>query len=331
VAAVTPAPTVLVVRALGVGDMLTAVPALRALARYFPAHRRIIAAPAWLDPLVGLIGAEYENADVRLLSTLVPWHRRGGRPQLDVAVNLHGCGPESHLALLGTRPHRMLAFHHAAVAESRGAPDWDPEEHEVMRWCRMLRDQGIPADPGDLMLDTPPPWPDTEVADATLIHPGAKSAARRWPVERWAAVAARERRQGRRVLISGSRDERDLADEVRMRASLPADAVVAGRTDLGGLASLVGSVGRVVCGDTGVAHLATAVGTPSVVLFGPTSPLVWGPPPSDRHRVLWTGRDGDPHADIPDPGLLEIGVRDVAEALDDLGASYSPAATVSTR
>jgi ADP-heptose:LPS heptosyltransferase len=195
----------------------------------------------------------------------------------------------------------------------------------------MLSRFGIPAEPRNLALTPPPPWPDARAADATLIHPGAKSAARRWPVERWAAIAARERRRSRRVLISGGRHERDLAAEVRLRASLPPDSTVAGATDLGGLASLVASVGRVVCGDTGVAHLATAVGTPSVVLFGPTSPLIWGPPPLDRHHVVWTGRTGDPHADAPDAGLLEIGVRDVAEALDELESAYAPpAATVNT-
>jgi len=76
-----------------------------------------------------------------------------------------------------------------------------------------------------------------------------------------------------------------------------------------------------VCGDTGVAHLATALGTPSVVLFGPTSPARWGPPP-DRaiHQVLWAGRTGDPHASRPDPGLLAIGENEVLQALTRLPA-----------
>jgi ADP-heptose:LPS heptosyltransferase len=102
--------------------------------------------------------------------------------------------------------------------------------------------------------------------------------------------------------------------------------VLAGRTDLMGLAAAVAAAGRVVCGDTGVAHLATALGRPSVVLFGPTPPSAWGPPPDrPRHRVLWAGRVGDPHAAEPDPGLLEIGVDDVLAALDRLERVGEPA------
>jgi uncharacterized protein YjbJ (UPF0337 family) len=56
---------------------------------------------------------------------------------------------------------------------------------------------------------------------------------------------------------------------------------------------------------------------PSVVLFGPTPPAEWGPPP-DRpwHRALWAGRRGDPHAKAPDAGLLAISVEDVLAALN---------------
>jgi hypothetical protein len=53
-----------------------------------------------------------------------------------------------------------------------------------------------------------------------------------------------------------------------------------------------------------------------VLLFGPTSPALWGPPENRPwNRALWAGRTGDPHADRPDPGLLEIQVSDVLAAL----------------
>jgi len=68
----------------------------------------------------------------------------------------------------------------------------------------------------------------------------------------------------------------------------------------------------VLCGDTGVAHLATAFGVPSVLLFGPTPPAEWGPPPDRaQHVVIHRGTRGDPHGGAPDPGLLAISVDDV--------------------
>jgi len=97
-------------------------------------------------------------------------------------------------------------------------------------------------------------------------------------------------------------------------AGLPRNRVFASG-DLLQLVALVAAAGRVVSGDTGVAHLATALRKPSVVLFGPVSPRLWGPPEDARHLVLWAGRTGDPHAGPPDAGLLEITPEQVLQAL----------------
>nr|WP_246344969.1 glycosyltransferase family 9 protein [Conexibacter arvalis] len=157
--------------------------------------------------------------------------------------------------------------------------------------------------------------------DATVVHPGAASEARRWPAERWVEVIRAERARGRVVVLTGSASEQPLAERIAAAAGLPPTAVLAGHVDLTGLAALVAAAGRLVCGDTGVAHLATATRTPSVVLFGPVSPERWGPP-ADRpwHRALWqrTEGAGDPHADRPDPALLAIEPAAVAAALADL-------------
>jgi ADP-heptose:LPS heptosyltransferase len=118
-------------------------------------------------------------------------------------------------------------------------------------------------------------------------------------------VARALHREGHRVVVTGNGDERALATQVAEAAGLPGGAVLAGRTDLAELAALVAGAALVVCGDTGVGHLATAFGTPSVLLFGPTPPKLWGPPPSAvRHLALWVGDVGDPHGNEPHSGLL---------------------------
>jgi ADP-heptose:LPS heptosyltransferase len=287
---------VLAYRALGLGDFLTGVPALRALARASPDAEHVLAAPAALAPLAELSGAVDELVDTAPL---------GPPPRgADLAVNLHGKGPESTALLRASLPRRLIAF---------GGPEapWRDGEHEVARWCRLLAAYGIPADPGDLALPRPP----SPVAPgATVIHPGAASGARRWPAERFAAIARAERAAGRDVFVTGGAGERALASTVAEQAGEA--TVLAGETDLLELAGVIAHAGRVVCGDTGVAHLATAFGTPSVVLFGPTPPSEWGPPPDrPQHVALWAGARGDPHAPEPHPGLLSISVADVLAAV----------------
>jgi ADP-heptose:LPS heptosyltransferase len=325
-----PRPALVVLRALGLGDLLTGVPALRGLARAFPDHRRVLLTPASLAPLVHWSGTGFEVVDMRGVLHVGPLppgiHGQGegrapgaGRVCMDVAVNLHGRGPQSHRALLDRRPRRLIAFRHEHVWREPVAPRWRVGEPERDRWTRLLAAHGIAADPDDLDLavpaadvqQVPPAW-----RDATVVHAGAGSPARCWPLDRWAAVVRHERSLGRTVLLTGSIRERPLTRALRRATRVPIEHDLAGRTDPALLAALVNAAGVVVCGDTGVAHLATAVGTPSVVLFGPSTPDEWGPPPSRRiHRVLWAGRAGDPHGSSPDPGLLAIGVDEVFDAL----------------
>jgi ADP-heptose:LPS heptosyltransferase len=301
-------------RALGLGDFLTGVPAMRALGRAFPHHERVLAAPAWQQPLVAHTGVAERVAPTEGLMPLDT--SLGG---CEIAVDLHGRGPGSQPLLLALRPGRLMAFEYAGIAATIGLPRWRAEEHEVTRWCRLLRECGVPADPGDLRIDPPDTAVPGRARGATLIHPGAGSPARRWPVDRFAAVARHERRQGREVIVTGSTHETGLADRLARLAGLEPSRVQAGCLTVLELAGLVARAGRVVCGDTGVAHLATALGTPSVVLCGPVSPHLWGPPPGQsRHVTLWAGTTGDPHGRTVDPGLLRISVAEVLAALSEL-------------
>jgi ADP-heptose:LPS heptosyltransferase len=307
---------VVVLRALKLGDFLTALPAYRALRRAYPAAEIVLAAPRALAPLAELAGGALDRiADTAELGRL-PDELHGA----DLAVNLHGRGPQSHRLLLETGPARLIAFRHEAVAASRDGARFDPAEHEVARWCRLLTEAGIPADPAELDLAVPPVLVPRRLRGATLIHPGASSESRRWPVERWTEVARAEQRLGHAVVLTGGPDEVARTRAIADAAGVPSTHVYAGRTSLRELAALVAAAGRVVCGDTGIAHLATAYRRPSVVLFGPVAPTAWGPPERPYHRVLWSGTVGDPHADRVDPGLLAIPAERVIAALDGLPA-----------
>jgi ADP-heptose:LPS heptosyltransferase len=296
---------VLLYRTLGLGDFLTAVPAYRAVRRALPRYEVLLAAPEPLRPLAALTDA----VDTFLATpelAVPPWP--GQPPQL--AVNLHGRGPQSHAAISALAPARLVTFGRQELGIA--GPVWRPDEHEVSRWCRLLEQSGIPADPGDLHLARPgrvSPRP-----GATVVHPGAAATARRWPADRFATLAARLRAAGHDVVVTGLGSERELAEAVARTGGLPEASVLAGRLDLGGLAALVSAARLVVCGDTGVAHLATAYRTPSVILFGPTPPARWGPPPHHgRHRVIWHGDrvGGRAPGDGAHPALLAVTVEEV--------------------
>ncbi|HSD76895.1 MAG TPA: glycosyltransferase family 9 protein [Solirubrobacteraceae bacterium] len=312
---------VVILRALGLGDLLAGVPALRALAEGLgpPQRELLLVTPRALAPLVALIpGPARRRLRVAGADGLrsLPAAAAGA----GLAVNLHGSGPQSHELLLRSGPGALLAFRHDAVPAAADGPAWDPGEHEAARWCRLVRHAGLDADPARLDLAPPRAAREHPLSGATVVHPGAASVARRWPAERFAAIAQAEAATGRSVVVTGGPGELPLARRVAAAAGLPAAAVLAGRTSVAELAALVAAAGRVVCGDTGVAHLATAFGTPSVVLFGPTPPASWGPPPArrHRHRVVWSGRSGDPHGEATDPGLLAIGTERVLRELQTL-------------
>ncbi|WP_405495626.1 glycosyltransferase family 9 protein [Nocardia sp. NBC_00511] len=300
---------VLVLRARGLGDLLTAVPALRALRRARPDDHIALAAPHRLKPIVDLIASVDEMVPV--VDPLgVRWD--GEKPAL--AVNLDGTA-DALGQLVRTRPDRILTYRNSAFPELSG-PEWDTDMHDVERWCHLLESEGITADRRNLGLV--PPVATTSHRDCVVVHIGAGSPARRWPADRFAAVVRHLLVQAREVVLTGDESERETALSVAARAGLSLDRVLAGQQNLIELAATVAEADLVVSGDTGVAHLATAFGTRTVLLFGPTPPSRSGPPPHllGRHAVLWAGQIGDPDAQSIDPGLLKIGVPEVINAID---------------
>jgi ADP-heptose:LPS heptosyltransferase len=305
---------VLILRAIGLGDFLTAVPAYRALRQGFPEATITLAAPAVFEPLTQLTGAIDRLLPVNGLGELAAMSELTamlGPP--DLAVNLHGAGPESVRDLVATGARRILTHRHPEYPHVTG-PEWCQDMHEVERWTRLLTLEGIPADSTALGLAKPTQAP--VIPDALIVHPGASAQARRWPVGRFAEVARSLALDGRPVVITGSAAERRRCLDVARLAGLDQECVFAGKLDLGGLAALVAAARLVLSGDTGIAHLASAYATPSVILFGPTSPSHWGPPAGGPSTVIWRGYTGDPHGRWAHPALLEIGSDEVLRAAE---------------
>ena len=309
--------SVLALRALGLGDALTGIPAMRGLRRGFPGRRLVLAAPpavgGWLQRL-GVVERVLPTAG------LEPLRWPAGLPVRDlITVNLHGSGPLSHRLLGDLGPSEMIAFRNDE-ADHRTGPAWAPGEHEVDRWCRLVTEAGGCCDRDDLRLS---PTRGRGRGGYVVIHPGAASGSRRWPAARWAELTRHLADAGREVVVTGGPAERGLGTVVTRAA--PGTRDLSGALTLDGLTEVVAGAGLLVSGDTGVAHLATAFATPSVLLFGPTPPRHWGPAIDPHlHTVLWHGgldgadREGDPHADVLDPALARITVDEVLAAVTTL-------------
>jgi ADP-heptose:LPS heptosyltransferase len=300
------AATLLALRALKLGDLLVAVPAIHGLRRAFPEHELVLAVPGWLEPIVQLVGGVDSILPTRGLDDPLPVP-----PGLvDVAVNLHGNGPESRGILEALRPARMIAHRSPGI----DGPVWLDGILERRRWARLITEHGIPADENDVTIDVP--HVPARVTGAVVVHVGAFYGSRQWPVERFAVVASALRALGEEIVITGSEAERARGLQVAALAGLDEESVLAGRTTLDELAAIVASASLVVSADTGAAHLASAYAVPSVVIFGPAPPEEWGPPAGGPHIVLTDAslRKGDTFGSEPDPALLAVTAASVVEA-----------------
>jgi heptosyltransferase-1 len=149
-----------------------------------------------------------------------------------------------------------------------------------------------------------------------LLAPTAGWGAKRWPAERYGAVAAALARAGFRTLVNAESQE-DKAGRHVVEASGGATTLVP--CTVGQMIALVRRAGVVIAGDTGPLHLAAALDRPVVGLFGPTDPARNGPY-GTQSRVLRHGSsrmDHSRHTET-ETGLMQITTDEVVEAALEL-------------
>lgn len=331
-----PIERIAVFRALKLGDLLCAVPALRALRGAFP--RAEIA-------LVGLPWAsEFVDRFDRYLDRFIEAPGYPGLPErrpkpprvvaflsaiqaerFDLAIQMHGSGSISNpfVALFGARLTAGFYRQGAYCPDPDLFVPYPDDEHEIRRHLRLVERLGGPTRGAELEF---PIWTqDRQALDAieevghldgqayACVHAGAGASARCWPAERFAVVADALVDRGLRVVLTGSPEEAGLTRAVL--AAMKATAVdLAGRTGLGSLAALVSAARLSLSNDTGVYHLAVAVGTPSVAVSTEPNADRWGPLDRRRHRFLCGGTNVSVEAMVAQADeLLQMG-RDCASA-----------------
>ncbi|MDE3200822.1 MAG: glycosyltransferase family 9 protein [Acidobacteriota bacterium] len=180
---------------------------------------------------------------------------------------------------------------------------------------------------GDVLAHVPPMLPFHPAAEtraeelfpegaspAVLLNPGAGWGAKRWPVERYAAVAQGLIDRGLRVLVNVGPGEEAYAEPI---VAATKGQAIALQADLPLLIAVTRRIVLAIAGDTGPLHLACAVGKPVVGIYGPTDPSRNGPF-GTRFEVLRSPASVRDHKRRPDPeaGLLTIEPGSVLAAAD---------------
>ena len=171
-----------------------------------------------------------------------------------------------------------------------------PIDSEAELWCtRLLLERGAPA---------------------VLINPGAGWGAKRWPAERYGAVAQGLVERGYDVLVNTGPGEEPLAQVIVQGTKGVARLLM---PSVGHLIALTRRVVLCIAGDSGPLHLACALGRPVVGIYGPTDPARNGPF-GTRSRVLRSPDSRRDHSRKPEPeaGLLTIHPDDVLRAAEEL-------------
>lgn len=295
--------SVAVLRALKIGDLFCAIPALRAIRSALPQARIVLIGLPWAREFVRrfshLVDGFCEFPGWPGLPETAPridrvpdFLREIQQERFDLAIQLHGSGAivNQIIGLMGARVTAGFYPAGSGWPKSDLFIPWPEQGLEVRRLLTLTDHLGFPAAGEHLEF----PLSEADLAAArglvdadggayACVHPGASAAERRWPVERFAVVAQALAARGLRIVLTGTAEEQQLTRSVA--ASLAA-IDLADKTDLGTTAAVISGARLLVCNDTGVSHIAAAVGTPSVVVSTGCNPSRWAPLDTAKHWVL---------------------------------------------
>ena len=330
--------SIAIFRAIKLGDLMVAIPALRALRMAFPrakitlislpwAKEFVARFPMYIDEFIdfpGWPGLPEQPVDAgRTVAFLKLMQQR----HFDLALQMQGNGTlvNPMMELLGARV--TAGFYPAGLKAYNVNPEFYmpyPEgEHEIRKHLSLMDFLGIPTQGFD--LDFPltkqdglraaliPELDSLNPKEYVCIHPGGISA-RRWPEGHFAQVADSLAEQGYKVVLTGTQNEGPIVESVREQMHSSAVSL-AGKTDLGTLAWVLSRASLLVSNDTGVAHLASALKVPSVVIYTTSQPEEWGALNRERHRAVL-------EVNAESPGAV------IEEALSLLPETSSPSAVL---
>ena len=293
-------------RALQLGDMLCVIPGIRALRDAYPdAEITLIGLPwaksfaarfnQYFDKFIsfpGYPGLPEQPLDPEAFTAFLSVVQQ---QKFDLALQMQGNGSVIN---------PMVELFNAKITagfskDGHYAPDnglfvqYPDYGHEIERHILLMNHLGITASGTELefpltsddfnalhQLQLP-----IEPKSYICIHPGSRGAWRQWPVKYFASLADYCIEQGFKVVLTGTKEELQIVDEVigyMRNAALNA----AGKTSLGAIGVLIKNAAMLISNCTGVSHIAAAFKTLSIVISMDGEPERWGPIDKRIHRTI---------------------------------------------
>jgi len=317
-ARLAPPRKIAVVRASRLGDFICATPALRALRAALPhAEIALVTLPLlrelavrlpFVDRFIAFPGFPGIAQQLFRAHEAVEFFRRMQAERFDLAIQLQGSGVYSNpfTLLLGAVATAGFVRPEDDASRLDAAFPWPERGHEIQRLLALMRHLGVeprgdervfPLQPEDrqagerLLNDLPRPL--------IGLHAGSHDPRRRWPPERFAAVArALIRESGGTVVVLGGLHE--AADALELASAVgPGAYNLAGRTSLAALGGVIAQLALLVANDTGPAHIGYALGTPTVTIYRSGGRERYGPPARGPFVALEPEGAGDALVTVP--------------------------------
>lgn len=285
-----------VFRVLQLGDLMCSIPAIRALRKEFrdaeifliglPNSKDFVHRfPNYFNGLIkfpgypGLPEQPYDKVEIVNFIELMQ------KQKFDLILQMQGNGNIVNplMELLGS--HYTAGFYREKdYIPGGGLFIPYPGGHEAERHLKLIEHLGIesrgaylefPLYPKDYEDFTNSDIP-VKKGEYVCIHPGSRGAWRQWDTANFARIADYCYERGKEIVITGTKDELPLAEEVAMYMNHK-PIIATGKTTLGALGVLVKEAFALVSNCTGISHIASALNTPGIIISMDGEPERWGP------------------------------------------------------
>jgi ADP-heptose:LPS heptosyltransferase len=297
-----------VFRALQLGDMLCVISALRALHHAYPEAEITLLGLPWAQSLAdrfphyihsfkhfpGYPGLPEQQVDAKAFSKFL-WKVQNEEYDLILQMQGNGSIVNPLVELFGGKYTAGFCLQDDYCPDKDLFLTYPTGIHEIERHLALMSHLGIESQ--GTQLEFPLYKKDYEEFNAlsfpiqpqkyVCVHPGSRGAWRQWPPKYFAELANYCSQQNLTVVLTGTKDELRIVDEVKSYLNQP--VIAAGKTSIGAVGVLIKNAALLISNCTGVSHMAAAFETPSIVISMDGEPERWAPLNKQLHRTIdWT-------------------------------------------